>query len=290
MESHWLTGDLLVSKALWSRKYLITSELLSSSTATGFSRASGLKPSPMRLDIAIKAPGTLRLDNNLASLVAKADLTLTGSPTEPQLLGRVEVERGKVFFRGNTYDVRKGVANFSNPREINPVFDIEADTRVRNYRLTLQANGTVDRVSTRITSDPPLTTAQIASLLTGGSETTVAATSASADIQTLGANGVNSLASSWIDDNITGKVAQGFGLSRLSIDTSFFGRTGYRLTVGKRVTRDLEVIYSVLVSGGAEKLVTVEYSLSNRFSLVGSWQEKGGFGLDARTRFVLGRK
>ena len=288
LESHWLTGNLLVSKALWTRKYLITSELLSASSATSsFARASGLKPSPMHLDIAIQAPGTLRLDNNLASLVAKADLSLTGSPNEPQLLGRVELERGKVFFRGNTYEVRKGVANFSNPREINPVFDIEADTRVRSYRLTLQANGTLDRVSTRITSDPPLTSAQIASLLTGGNENDIANTTGSTN-RTLGTGG-DSLVSSVLDDAIVGKVAQGVGLSRLSIDTGLIGKTGSRLTVGKRIG-DLEVVYSFQLSGGSEKLVTAEYSLSNRFSLVGSWQEPGGFGLDGRMRIVLGKK
>jgi translocation and assembly module TamB len=290
-ESHWLTGNLLVSKALWTRKYTITSELLGASEGTGgFARAaSGLKPSPMHLDIAIKAPGTLRLDNNLASLVAKADLTLTGSPTEPQLLGRVELERGQVFFRGNTYDVRKGVANFSNPREINPVFDIEADTRVRSYRLTLQASGTLDRVSTRITSDPPLTSPQIASLLTGGNENDVANIAGSTS-QTLGTGG-DSLVSSVLDDAVVGKVAQGFGLSRLSIDTGFLGRSGSRLTVGKRATRNIEVVYSRNLFGGVEnQLITVEYSLTNRFSLVASWQEPGGFGLDGRARFVLGRK
>ena len=58
----------------------------------------------------------------------------------------------------------------------------------------------------------------------------------------------------------------------------------------KRVTSDLSVTYSAQISGGTEKLVTVEYYLSNRFSLVGSWEEPGGFGIDARTRFVLGRK
>lgn len=293
-ESHWLTGNLLVSKAQWTRKYVITTELLSSEGASGFKRASlSLKPSPMHLDIAIKAPGTLRLENNLASLVAKADLSLTGSPTEPQLLGRMEIERGKVFFRGNTYEVRKGVAQFSNPREINPVFDIEADTRMRSYRLTLQANGTLDRVSTRITSDPPLTAPQIASLLTGGDETDVAnLAGTSTDIKTLGSRGVNSFASSWLDDNLTGKVAQGFGLSRLSIDPGkgLLSRTGSRLTVGKRVARDLEVVYSRTIFGGTEsQLATAEYSLTNRFSLVVSWAQPGGVAADVRTRFVLGR-
>lgn len=287
VDSYWLTGNLLVSKALWTRKYTITSELLGSSgPAGGFTAvSSGLKPSPMHLDIAIKAPGTLRLDNNLASLVANADLTLTGSPTEPQLLGRVELERGKVFFRGNTYEVRRGVANFSNPREINPVFDIEADTRVKNFRLTLLASGTVDKVSTRITSDPPLTSTQIASLLTTGDETN---TSGATGAVTVGAAGV---ASSVLDE-AAGRVAEelGIGLSRLSINAPLFGHTGTRLTLGKRVTRDIEVVYSGYVAGGSDKLVTVEWTLSNRFSLVGSWQEPGGFGGDARARFVLGKK
>jgi autotransporter translocation and assembly factor TamB len=284
LDSYWLTGNLLVSKALWTRKYTITSELLgTSSTAAGFTQAAvGLKPSPMHLDLTIKAPGTLRLDNNLASLVAKADLTLTGSPTEPQLLGRVELERGKVFFRGNTYDVRKGVANFSNPREINPVFDIEADARVKSYRLILQANGTVDKVTTRITSDPPLTSTQIANLLATGDESNTASTT--------GAAGMGVVSS--VLDDAAGRVAQelGIGLSRLSINAPLGGHTGTRLTVGKRVSNNLEVVYSGYVAGGTDKLVTVEYTLSNRFSLVGSWQEPGGFGADARARFVLGKK
>jgi translocation and assembly module TamB len=283
LDSYWLTGNLLVSKALWTRKYTITSELLSSSSASSFTPAAvGLKPSPMHLDLTIKAPGTLRLDNNLASLVAKADLTLTGSPVEPQLLGRVELERGKVYFRGNTYDIQKGVANFSNPREINPVFDLVADTRVKSYRLILQANGTVDKVSTRITSDPPLTSTQIANLLATGDENNTASTT--------GAAGMGAVSS--VIDDAAGRVAQelGIGLSRLSINAPLFGHTGTRLTVGKRVTRDLEVVYSGYVAGGTDKLVTVEYTLSNRFSLVGSWQEPGGFGADARARFVVGKK
>jgi len=175
---------------------------------------------------------------------------------------------------------------------VNPVFDLEADTRLRNYRLTLQANGTLDRVTTRITSDPPLTTAQIASLLTGGDETDVASVSNSAieDPSKLGTGGVNTFASTWLDENITGKVAQGFGLSRLSIDPGrgLLSRTGSRLTVGKRVSSDLEVVYTRSIFGSEQnQFVSAEYSLSNRFSLVASWDEQNGFAADVRTRFVL---
>ena len=293
-DSHWLTGDLLVSRAVWTRPYDIATQLLSSqAVSAGLLRpASGLRQAPMHLDIAIKAPGTLRLDNNLATLVARADLSLTGSPAEPQLLGKAEIERGKVFFQGNTYDIRKGVASFSNPREINPVFDIEADTRVRSYRLTLIANGTVDRVSTRITSDPPLTSLQIASLLTGADENTVVnASGRNEQLGNIAIGGVGLAASSWVSDNLTGRFGKGFGLSRLSIQPETQTLTkGARLTVGKRVTSNLEVVYSRNILGGVDlDLATAEYSLSNRFSLVLSRANPGGTGIDARARFTFNR-
>ncbi|MEO8360853.1 MAG: translocation/assembly module TamB domain-containing protein, partial [Vicinamibacteria bacterium] len=137
--------------------------------------------------------------------------------------------------------------------------------------------------------DPPLTTTQIASLLTGGSETDIQnAGSSSTELDVIGRGGVSALASTWLDENITGRVAQGFGLSRLSIDPGLFGRTDTRLTVGKRVTSALEVVYSRGLSGGSEsQLATAEYSLTNRFSLVLSWDQTLGFGADVRARFTL---
>jgi len=162
------------------------------------------------------------------------------------------------------------------------------------YKVMLQVNGTLDRATSRITSDPPLTSAQIASLLTGGDEEAVANIGGSVnDLQTLGAGGLSSFATTLLDDNVTGRVAQGFGLSRLSIDPGkgLLSRTGgSRLTVGKRVTSDIEFIYSRNIFGGTDsQLATAEYSLSNRFSLVASWEQPGGFGADVRTRITLDR-
>jgi hypothetical protein len=137
-------------------------------------------------------------------------------------------------------------------------------------------------VTTRITSDPPLTSTQIANLLATGDENNTSSAT--------GAAGMGVVSS--VLDDAAGRVAQelGIGLSRLSINAPLGGHMGTRLTVGKRVSNDLEVVYSGYVAGSTDKLVTVEYTLSNRFSLVGSWQEPGGFGADARARFVLGKK
>ena len=40
---------------------------------------------------------------------------------------------------------RRGVVDFSNPTRIEPFFDIEAETRMRSYRVHLRMNGTLDR-------------------------------------------------------------------------------------------------------------------------------------------------
>ena len=54
------------------------------------------------------------------------------------MLGRAEVDRGRVYFQGNTYVIRRGTIDFANPRKIDPLFDIEAETRIRSYRVTLR--------------------------------------------------------------------------------------------------------------------------------------------------------
>jgi len=49
----------------------------------------------------------------------------------PVILGHAEIERGRVYFQGNTYTIRRGSIDFDNPERIDPRFDIEAETRVR---------------------------------------------------------------------------------------------------------------------------------------------------------------
>ena len=113
------------------------------------------------------APGTLKIDNNLATLQARADLTLQGSYAAPVVLGRAEIDRGRVYFQGNTYVIRRGTIDFTNPQRLDPLFDVEAETRVRSYNVILKVNGTLERVYPTLSSDPPLSTVGILSLLAG---------------------------------------------------------------------------------------------------------------------------
>jgi translocation and assembly module TamB len=55
-----------------------------------------------------------------------------------------------------------------------------------------------------------------------------------------------------------------------------------RLTVGKRLTPDLNVLYSVDLRGTEERILSVEYTLSDRFSLLVTRSDTEGYGFDLR--------
>ena len=79
---------------------------------------------------------------------ASADLKLQGTYDRPALFGRAEIDRGSIVFEGNRYVVTRGTVDFLTPPggRIEPIFDIEAETRVRvpsqTFRITLGVSGT----------------------------------------------------------------------------------------------------------------------------------------------------
>lgn len=295
----WLAGDIDVKQAVWTKRYDVASELLSEGRS--FEEEASLGGG-LRYDLHVRAPGSLRVDNNLAALQARADLRLTGTWGAPVVLGRAEVDRGRVYFQGNTYVIRRGTIDFANPRKIDPLFDLEAETRISSFRITLKVNGTLERVYPTLTSDPPLDAVGILSLLAGADPNTVLgfdSASRSAAQTQLAATGAATLAAGRLSEEVG--LERGaeklLGLNRFSIDPGLnrftadpsasratLGTTA-RLTVGKRLTPDVNVLYTVDLGGTTERLVSVEYTLSDRFSLLLTQApEPTGFGFDLRLR------
>ena len=155
-------GVVTVKNALWNRRIDPTGGLLDFGTGRS-SGGSTPAPSgaatavPIRLDIQVLVPSTLRIENNLARLVASADLQLRGTYERPLLFGRAEVDRGEVSFEGRRYLVTRGAIEFTNPLRIEPFFDVEAETRVRvpgqTYRVIVRAAGTMERLQPELNSD-----------------------------------------------------------------------------------------------------------------------------------------
>ena len=98
-----LSGKVTVRDALWSRRFETNPDLFNfggQGSALALAAAPAPSSIPLRLDIQIEAPSTLRIENNLARLRAKANLDLRGTYEKPLLFGRAEIDRGDVLFEG----------------------------------------------------------------------------------------------------------------------------------------------------------------------------------------------
>src|SRR5439155_23045249 len=131
---------------------------------------------PLRFDVQILVPSTLRVENNLMRMVANADLTPSGTYDRPVVLGHADVDRGEVTFEGRRYRVTHGTIDFANPTRIEPFFDVAAETNVRvpgqTYRVTVSVAGTTTKMAPTVGSDPPLPTADVLALLFGDARQT----------------------------------------------------------------------------------------------------------------------
>jgi hypothetical protein len=296
----WITGTVDVKQALWTRRYDVASEILATRKTALAPDAASLEEGP-QLDLRVRVPGTLRIDNNLASVTARADLALSGTSRAPVVTGRAEIERGQLYFQGRTYSVQRGTLDFVNPHRLDPLFDIEAITRIRSYSVTLRVSGTLERVTPTLTSDPPLSSLQILALLAGQDESEVAnltQTQARDRQGQLAAAGAATLAAGRLSEQVglEREAERLFGLNRFSIDPSLLRGAGTaptaRVTVGKRFAPNLNILYSQDLRGTEERILAVEYTLSDRFSLLLTRTDPGtaktgverGWAFDVRLR------
>jgi autotransporter translocation and assembly factor TamB len=257
---------------------------------------------PVRFDIEVNAPSSLRIENNIAHVVSSAELKLQGTYDKPLLFGHAEIERGDIVFEGNRYLVTRGSIDFLNPGgRIEPLFDIEAETRVRvpqqTYRVTLSVNGTPNRFSLTLGSDPPLPELDIVSLLFGQTPSDDAelralrpegATDAKeALIRAAGAR----LIASPISTPVRRVVEETFRLDTAQVTPTIgteddpLTLASARLLLGKRLSPRAFVTFSrALGAADRNQIIVLEYDQSDRLGFVITQIGESTFAVDLRVR------
>ena len=250
----------------------------------------------------MQAPQTLRVENNLAHLVASADLTLTGTYDRPVLLGRAEIVRGEIFFEGNRYLVTRGTIDFLNAVSIEPFFDIEAETRVRvpseTYRVTLAVSGTFGgHMNLELNSDPPLPAVDIISLLFGQATDVGDAElralrpqAATQSEEALLRAALARFATAPIVGPVGRAVEQTFGVDLVQLSPSLGTANDpltptARLTIGKRLSNRAYFTYArALGTTIRDQIIVLEYDQSERVGWVLTQTSDRQFSVDFRVR------
>ena len=309
-----VSGSVTVRDASWSRRFEATPDILALATGEKDPLGAPAEPSayPLRLDIHVVAPGTLRVDNNLARVRASADLRLSGTLDRPQLFGRADIlSGGTLNFEGNRYVVTRGSIDFSNPLRNDPYVDIEAETRVRvpggpsgtsqTYRVTIGIVGTSTQFTPTIDSDPPLPRADILALLLGEAtdldadlRARTSATASQSEEELLKQISVRLLTAP-LAAPVVRTVERALGPGTTVHITPSFGTetdplaASARLIIGKRLSNNAYLTFARALGGTAvrDQIITVEYDQSERLGFVITQTGNNTFAIDFRVRHIF---
>jgi hypothetical protein len=304
-----LGGTVTIRNAIWNRRIDPTAELLDFGSAVA--AAAGDQPTvvPVRFDLQLIVPATLRIENNLARMVVSADMQLRGTADRPLLFGRAEVDRGEILFEGRRYLVTRGALEFNNPARIEPFFDVEAETRVRvpgqTYRVIINFTGTTQSLVPQFSSDPPLASdADVVALLfsevrrEGDAELRARQNPNERQTDILTTRATQLLASP-VSSEVGRVVEQTFGVDTFQVTPSLFDpysqttatpriNPSARVTIGKRISDRVYLTFSrSLSSSFNDQLLLLEYDESDRLSWILSRNENETYSLEVRVRHTF---
>ncbi len=279
-----IKGEIVLLEGVYYKDVKI-SLLKVASSATSRQRTVAAASTPIsipffdtvRLNITIGHRQPFAVDNNLAALEISPDLTIGGTLAKPVINGRAQVREGTVSFQKKTFDVKKGVIDFINPYRTEADIDIQSETTIRDWTITLAIKGTPDNLDFSLSSVPAETDSDILSLILfgrtakelsqgeGGSKRTTAQIMAEMIADTFG-------------DDIKRKT----GVDILQVETNGADdedEGSVKVTVGKHLSDRMTVKYAVETKDGeVTQRAISEYKLLEHILVNGFQDSKGIYG------------
>ncbi|MBI3665994.1 MAG: translocation/assembly module TamB domain-containing protein [Acidobacteria bacterium] len=240
-----------------------------------------------QLDVRIVSAPDIRFDTTLArNIEADADLRLRGTALNPALLGRISINQGELQFQGTRYILSRGDISFSNPFRIDPILNLDVQTRVSGYDITLTLSGPTDKLNVSYRSDPPLPFNDLITLLAVGRAPTIDPTLAAqqtAQARSLTQLGASTVIGQALAQPTRGRLQRFFGVSRIKLDPQNIGpegNPGARITVEQQVGNDITFTYISSLASTQEQIVRIEWVVDKQWSLVAVRDQNGLFGVD----------
>jgi autotransporter translocation and assembly factor TamB len=251
-----------------------------------------------KLNIRLKESGQVWIDNNLSNLRLRPALSVIGPATQPNITGRLVVEEGYILYLDRKFRVVRGILDFIDPSRINPIVDLQAVAKIKNYQtlnaipytISITITGPLDQVIFELTSDPSLEKSDIIALLTVGATREQLTKKEGGDQATI-ADVLKDRLAVISSEKVSGYAAQTvgnlFGLEAISIEGNLFrfGKSwGPQLLASKKLSDRVEITYTTTVGRMNEQNIRLDYLLSRYFSLEGQTDQRGKSGLDVKYR------
>jgi translocation and assembly module TamB len=286
-----LSGDVLVTKLGVTPGFDFGAYLEKSKRTVSVTGPDTLE-SRLRLDIHVQTTSELQMQTAIAKLSGNGDLRIRGTADRPVAIGRVSAnEGGEISFNGTKYRLERGEVTFSNPAKTEPIIDIQAATRVRDYDITVNISGNVAKsngLKATWHSEPPLPEADVIALLALG-QTREESAALQGSGSGFGGAASNLLITEALNATVSSRVQRLFGVSRIKIDPQ--GLTsetnvvrGPQVTIEQQVASNLTITYSTNVSVASQQIIQVEYNVTRNISIVALRDQNGVVSFDLKVR------
>jgi translocation and assembly module TamB len=227
-------------------------------------------------DLRVEGRNALVVRNNLADLVGSASLRLNGPVKDPVISGRITATSGTLNFRNDRYEITRVLMDLPARPDADPIINIQAEAQIRGYRVTVSLSGPLSQPQAAVRSEPALPQADVVALITTGQLAT-GDTSTSILSQSGFGTATSLLTDALINAPASRATSKLFGLTRFEINPVIGGVTGStpgaRLTVGKRINKNLSVVYSTNVASDPNQILAVEYRVSDRLSFIAQYEQ-----------------
>jgi len=290
-----LHGDLTLGQVLATENKPWLNQIMQPAAPFEVPAPSTVSPlaNSIRLNIRVTSPTPVRLQVQDLRLTADADVRLEGSLANPVSVGAVHFLNGEAIVRGNRFTLTRGDISLTNPTRTQATLDLEAQTRVQQYDLTVDVSGPFGRLKMSYRSDPPLPTENVFSLLALGYAPQQQQGSTSGLVSSFAAGnptqavGESALLSQALSSQVGGRIQRLFGVSRIQIDPNVGLpglSNGERVTIEQQVTKDLTLTYITNTASSQYQIIQFEYAIGENVSLLGVRDPNGIVGVELRFR------
>jgi translocation and assembly module TamB len=288
-DSATLSGDATVQKLAISPGFDFASYANARQTVISPSATSPLQR--VKLDVHVVTAPDLQMQTAMARLTGDADLRVRGTLASPAVLGRVDTYEGEINFNGAKYRLERGEILFKSPVGIQPVLDLQATTRVRDYDITVTVSGSTDKsLNIKYRSDPPLPEADIIALLALGQTREESAQLASTNnVLPFSGAASNLILTQALNATVSNRMQRLFGVSNIRIDpqglsTETNPTRGPQVTIEQQLSHNFTLTYSQNVSQASQQIIQGEYFIRRNVSIVGTRDQNGVVSFDVKIR------
>jgi translocation and assembly module TamB len=285
-ENSVLSGSVTVIRAAFNPRTDVGALLAATEQPVSASSEQNEYLRGIQFDVRIESARSLEVETSLTrNIQADTSLRLRGTPDRPVILGIININAGQIEFFGNKYTINRGTINFYNPARIEPVIDMDLETKVRGITVDISFAGSLNKLNFSYRSDPPLQANDIIALLAVGrtpSTTGPLAASQNATNTSTLAMGSNVLLGQAIAPD-SGRLQKFFGVSHIKIDPQLTDVTAVpqaRASFEQQVSSDITLTYIQNLAVTNQQIVRIEWDLNKRWAVVALRDENGAFGID----------